>query len=74
MPSCDGVAAMAQGKRYQGKERRMLGNAVIFLIIAIIAGMVVFSGVAGAASIIAEILFVLFFVLSIVSFMTGRRR
>nr|WP_298967515.1 DUF1328 domain-containing protein [uncultured Halomonas sp.] len=52
----------------------MLGNAVIFLIIAIIAGMVVFSGVAGAASIIAEILFVLFFVLSIVSFMTGRRR
>lgn len=65
---------MAQGKRYQGKERRMLGNAVIFLIIAIIAGMVVFSGVAGAASIIAEILFVLFFVLSIVSFMTGRRR
>ncbi len=35
----------------------MLGNAVLFLIIAIIAGAVGFSGIAGAASTIAQILF-----------------
>ena len=48
----------------------MLGNAVLFLIIAIIAGAVGFSGIAGAASTIAQILFVLFLILFLVSFFT----
>jgi uncharacterized membrane protein YtjA (UPF0391 family) len=56
------------------RSKTMLGNAVLFLIIAIIAGAVGFSGIAGAASTIAQILFVLFVILFLVSFFTGRRR
>ncbi|MFB9869075.1 DUF1328 domain-containing protein [Vreelandella sulfidaeris] len=52
----------------------MLGNSVLFLIISIIAGVIGFFDMAGAASAIAEILSVLFLVLFIVSLFTGRRR
>ena len=45
----------------------MLGNAMLFLIIAIIAGVLGFTGIAGAATTIAQILFFLFIVLFIIS-------
>ncbi|QIB66639.1 DUF1328 domain-containing protein [Kineobactrum salinum] len=51
----------------------MLNWAVIFLIIAIVAGLLGFSGVAGAATNIAWILFVVGLILALFFFITGRR-
>ncbi|MEZ5568641.1 MAG: DUF1328 domain-containing protein [Halioglobus sp.] len=51
----------------------MLNLAVTFLIIAIIAGLLGFSGIAGASANIAWILFVIGLVLALVFFLTGRR-
>ncbi|MBH9311372.1 DUF1328 domain-containing protein [Pseudomonas aeruginosa] len=52
----------------------MLSWAITFLIIAIIAAVLGFGGIAGAATGIAKILFGLFLVLFVVSFFFGRRR
>ena len=53
----------------------MLGWALIFLLVALVAGAVGFGGfVVGTALWIAKVLFVLFLVLFIVSLVTGRRR
>jgi uncharacterized membrane protein YtjA (UPF0391 family) len=51
----------------------MLGWAVLFLIIALIAGVMGFSVVAGTAAWIAKVLFVAFLVLFLISLFTGRR-
>jgi uncharacterized membrane protein YtjA (UPF0391 family) len=51
----------------------MLSWAVTFLIIAIIAAVLGFSGIAGTAVNIAWILFVVGLVLSLVFFVAGRR-
>jgi uncharacterized membrane protein YtjA (UPF0391 family) len=51
----------------------MIGWAVTFFIIAIIAGVLGFSGIAGAAVHIAWILFVIGLVLGIVFLLLGRR-
>lgn len=51
----------------------MFGWAVTFLIIAIIAGLLGFSGIAGTAVNIAWILFVVGLVLALVFFIIGRR-
>ncbi len=52
----------------------MLGWAVTFLIIALIAAALGFGGIAGAATGIAKILFVVFIILFVVSLIFGRGR
>lgn len=51
----------------------MIGLAITFLIIGLIAGVLGFTGVMGTATHIAWILFVVGLVLALVSFITGRR-
>jgi uncharacterized membrane protein YtjA (UPF0391 family) len=55
------------------REMVMLYYAVVFLVIALIAGALGFFGVAGAAVGIAKILFFVFLVLFVVSLLIGRR-
>ena len=52
----------------------MLHYAIIFFIIAIIAAVFGFGGIASSAAGIAQILFVNFLVLAIASFFFGRKR
>lgn len=52
----------------------MLSYAVIFLIIALLAGVLGFGVVAGTAATIAKVCFVVFLVLFLFSLFTGRRR
>lgn len=51
----------------------MLGWALTFLIIALIAGVLGFGVVAGTAAMIAKILFVVFLVLFVIGLVLGRR-
>jgi uncharacterized membrane protein YtjA (UPF0391 family) len=51
----------------------MLGWALTFFIIAILAGVLGFGVIAGTAATIAKILFFLFLVLFVVTLITGRR-
>ncbi|HDZ57746.1 MAG TPA: DUF1328 domain-containing protein [Pseudomonas xinjiangensis] len=51
----------------------MLSWAITFLVIAIIAAVLGFGGIVGAATGIAKILFVVFLMLFVVSFVVGRR-
>jgi uncharacterized membrane protein YtjA (UPF0391 family) len=51
----------------------MINLAVTFLVIAIIAALLGFSGIAGAATQIAWILFVVGLILAIVFYVMGRR-
>ena len=51
----------------------MIGWAVTFLIIALIAAVFGFSGIAGTATNIAWILFVIGLVLALIFFISGRR-
>jgi len=51
----------------------MLHYAVVFLILALIAGLLGFTGIAGASIGIAKILFFVFIVLFAASFIANRR-
>lgn len=51
----------------------MINWAITFFVIAIIAGVLGFSGIAGAAVNIAWILFVIGLILAVVFFFMGRR-
>lgn len=51
----------------------MLQWALTFFIVALIAALLGFTQIAGTASWIAQVLFVVFLVLAIVSLLTGRR-
>jgi uncharacterized membrane protein YtjA (UPF0391 family) len=51
----------------------MLQYALIFLVVALIAGALGFFAIAGTAAYIAKILFVVFLVLFVVSLITGKR-
>ena len=51
----------------------MLSWALTFLVIALIAGVLGFGVVAGTAASIAKILFVVFLVLFVIGLVTGRR-
>lgn len=51
----------------------MLSWAITFLIIALIAGLLGFTTIAGAAVGFAKIVFVVFLVLFVLSFVMGRR-
>ncbi|WMN59766.1 DUF1328 domain-containing protein [Pseudoalteromonas xiamenensis] len=52
----------------------MLSWAVTFLILALIAAAFGFGGIAGAAAGMAKILFFIFVVLTVISFIFGRRK
>ena len=51
----------------------MLYWAIVFLVVAIIAGIFGFTGVVGASIWIAKVLFFVFIILFIVSLVLGRR-
>lgn len=51
----------------------MIGWAVTFLVVALIAAVLGFSGIAGMAANIAWILFVVGLILAVVFFVAGRR-
>jgi uncharacterized membrane protein YtjA (UPF0391 family) len=51
----------------------MLNNAIIFLIIAIIAGILGFGVVAGTAAMVAKVMFVFFSILFVASFLGSKR-
>jgi uncharacterized membrane protein YtjA (UPF0391 family) len=51
----------------------MLYYAFLFLVVALISGILGFGVIAGTAASIAKILFVVFLVLCIASFLRGRR-
>src|SRR5699024_12073806 len=63
------------GRTFIQRERRyiMLGYAIGFLIVAIIAGILGFGVIAGTAALVAKILFVIFLILFVVSLFRGRR-
>jgi uncharacterized membrane protein YtjA (UPF0391 family) len=59
------------------RERVMLYWAVVFLIIALVAGALGFFGIAGTAAYIAKVLFFIFIIVFLVSLIAGsgwRRR
>jgi uncharacterized membrane protein YtjA (UPF0391 family) len=51
----------------------MLRYALIFLVVAILAAVFGFGGIAGESAWIAKILLVVFLVLAVVSFLMGRK-
>lgn len=54
-------------------DHNMLNYAIIFLIIAILAGVLGFGVVAGTAAMVAKVCFVVFLVLFLFSLLGGRR-
>jgi uncharacterized membrane protein YtjA (UPF0391 family) len=60
--------------RPPGLEERMLYYALVFLIVALIAGALGVTGVASVATNIAYVLFVVAVVLFLVHLISGRRR
>lgn len=51
----------------------MLYYALIFLLVAIAAGILGFGAIAGTAAVIAKVLFIVFLILTIAAFARGRR-
>lgn len=51
----------------------MLRYSIVFLLIALVAGAMGFGGIAGSASMFAQVLFFVFLVLFIFSLIFGRR-
>ena len=51
----------------------MLYYSVVFLVVALFAGVLGFGVIAGTAAMIAKVLFLIFIVLFIVSLLRGRR-
>lgn len=52
----------------------MLSYSIIFLIIAILAGVLGFGVIAGTAAMVAKICFVVFLILFVFSLLGGRKR
>jgi uncharacterized membrane protein YtjA (UPF0391 family) len=57
----------------KGEDRKMLRWAAIFLVVAIVAAVFGFGGLAGDAAWMAKVLLVVALVIAIVSFAMGRR-
>jgi uncharacterized membrane protein YtjA (UPF0391 family) len=55
------------------KENDMLRYAIVFFIIALVAGFLGFFSIAGTTAWIAKVLFILFLVLFAISLISGRR-
>lgn len=51
----------------------MLQYSIIFLVVALAAGVLGFTGIAGTAAWIAKVLFVVFLVLFVISLVTGKK-
>jgi len=51
----------------------MLHYALVFLVVALIAGVLGFGFIAGTAALIAKVCFLVFLVLFLISFISGRR-
>ncbi len=51
----------------------MLNYAVLFLLIALVAGVLGFGAIAGTAAMIAKVFFVIFLVLFLAALLRGRR-
>jgi len=51
----------------------MLHYALVFLVVALIAGVLGFGFIAGTAALIAKVCFIVFLVLFLVSLISGRR-
>ena len=58
----------------KNEGKRMLNNAIVFLVIALIAAFLGFGMVAGVAATIAKICFVVFLILFVLSLFKGRGR
>jgi uncharacterized membrane protein YtjA (UPF0391 family) len=73
-----GAASRADRRQHQDEGLTMLGWVVTFLVIALIAGILGFGGIAGASIEIAKIIFfiavVLFLVSAVVGLARGRNR
>jgi uncharacterized membrane protein YtjA (UPF0391 family) len=66
----DGERITARCGRRSGKEEDMLYYALVFLVVAVIAGLLGFGAISFAAAGVAKILFFVFLVLFIVSLIT----
>jgi uncharacterized membrane protein YtjA (UPF0391 family) len=64
----------AQGQRQEQEDKDMLGWVVTFLVVALIAGILGFGGIAGASIEIAKIIFFIAIVLFVVSAVVGVAR
>jgi uncharacterized membrane protein YtjA (UPF0391 family) len=69
----DGSETQSRSPDRQSKEIHMLYWAAVFFIIALIAAVFGFGGIAAGAVGIAKILFFVFLVLAIVALLFGRR-
>jgi uncharacterized membrane protein YtjA (UPF0391 family) len=56
------------------KEKIMLHYAIVFFIIALIAALFGFTGIAASATGIAKILFVVFLIMAVVAFVVNHTR
>ena len=65
--------ALRREPEVQKKEITMLSWSLTFLIVALIAAVLGFGGIAGMAASIAQALFVIFLVLFLMSLIIGRR-
>jgi uncharacterized membrane protein YtjA (UPF0391 family) len=63
-----------QPKGQSRKERQMLHYSVVFLVIALIAAIFGFGGIAAGAVEIAKILFFIFAIMAVVSFVVSLLR
>lgn len=68
------VSKEAPPQRVQSKEIEMLHYSVVFLVIALIAAVFGFGGIAAGAVEIAKILFFIFAIMAIVSFVVSLLR
>jgi uncharacterized membrane protein YtjA (UPF0391 family) len=55
-------------RRFSKQELPMLGWALVFFVLALVAAAFGFGGIAGASASIAQILFVVFLVLTVLAF------
>ncbi len=70
--TADSLALPPPGWHVPCKEALMLHYAIVFFIVALIAGVLGFWGVAGLAAEIAKILCLVFIVLMVISLFRGR--
>src|SRR5262249_5283627 len=64
---------IAPGRLPKHKGAVMLRGALVFLVVAIIAAVLGFGGIAGDAAWVAKILFFVFLIVFVVSLLMGRR-
>jgi uncharacterized membrane protein YtjA (UPF0391 family) len=56
------------------REENMLGWAILFFILAIVAAILGFGGIAGIAATIGKVLLVVFLIAFVIALIAGRRR